>query len=187
MYSIYKNPDKNAWPRLCARPPGYTEGTEHTVLQILQSVKSEKDSALYALSRQWDGVELKELVVSPAEMESAARETPPDLAAAMEQAAENIKRYHQAQMTDSKTVETMPGVLSWQKRVAISRVGLYIPGGSAPLFSTVLMLAIPAKLAGCPEIVICTPPQKNGRIPPFCLQQRSAEYNAYLKWVAPRP
>jgi len=164
MFPVYENPDRREWPRLYARPADDTDEIEQTVSRILQSVKREGDAALFKLTKQLDGVELNDLFVSPEEIDSSAKKIGAKLAVAIEQASKNIRLYHKSQKADNQKLETMPGVLCWQKQVAVPRVGLYIPGGSAPLFSTVLMLAIPAKLAGCSEIVLCTPPQKDGQV-----------------------
>ncbi|MFM7856352.1 MAG: histidinol dehydrogenase [Flammeovirgaceae bacterium] len=162
-------PDKSQWTEICQRPQLQDDYLDGTVRDIIHRVKQFGDSALHELSQQFDNVELDSLRVSPLEITEAEQVIPSKLRQAITQAAENIKRFHSAQKRSSEKIETMPGVSCWRKAVAIQRVGIYIPGGSAPLFSTVLMLAIPASLAGCKEIVLCTPPGKDGKVNPAIL------------------
>lgn len=168
MNIIYQ-PQKKEWKALLQRP--YVDNA--TVLQqvqsILAAVKGEGDAAIKRFSKQFDGVELNQLQVPVAEIAAAEKEISEDLKKAIQQAKSNIETFHQAQLPQVKKLETMPGVTCWQKAVAIQKVGLYIPGGTAPLFSTVLMLAIPAKLAGCKQIVLCTPAGKGGKVHPAIL------------------
>jgi histidinol dehydrogenase len=142
---------------------------EPVIQQIFDQVKAEGDAGLRALTRRLDGVELDSLWVSAEEMAAAPAQVTPELQAAIRQAAQNIEMFHRRQEEAEVVIETSPGVNCWRKSVPLDRVGLYIPGGSAPLFSTLLMLGIPAKVAGCPEIVVCTPPNKQGQVHPAIL------------------
>jgi histidinol dehydrogenase len=135
----------------------------------MDEVQSEGDAALIRFTAQFDGVQLDKITVSEIEKAGAASLVSHELKAAIEQAASNIRTFHSKQLTPAEVIETMPGVRCWRKSIGIERVGIYIPGGTAPLFSTVLMLAIPAQLAGCKEIILCTPPQKDGTIHPAVL------------------
>jgi histidinol dehydrogenase len=161
-------PDKESWDSLCRRP-AVKEDLTDTVREIIDAVRSEKDRALFRFSGKFDGVILHDLKVTPEEMILAAELTGSELKNAITTAKENIEKFHSAQLQSEPAVETSSGIRCWRKSVAIERAGLYIPGGSAPLFSTVLMLGIPAKLAGCREIAICTPPGKDGKINPLIL------------------
>jgi histidinol dehydrogenase len=140
-----------------------------SVEQILSEIRQSGVHAIRKYTEKFDGVFIRNFTVQEQEFADSSESLDPELKNAIEVAANNILKFHQAQMPETKRVETMPGVVCWQKPVAIERVGLYIPGGSAPLFSTVLMLAIPAKIAGCKEIVLCTPPDKEGKINPAIL------------------
>ena len=162
---VIKNPLKLDWPSLLKRPAFETASLNEKVKAVLDDVKANGDQAIRKYTAQFDKVELTELLVSEAEIEAGVAELDASLKAAIEQAAANIRTFHEAQRFETVVIETTPGVKCWQKSVGIEKVGLYIPGGTAPLFSTVLMLAIPAKIAGCKEIVLCTPPQKNGKLP----------------------
>jgi len=139
-------------------------GLEQKVTAILQEVKAGGDAAVKKYTALFDGVELSNLLVDEKHINAAEKEIPPALKAAIQQAAANITAFHKKQVSPVEIIETMPGVQCWRKSVGIEKVGLYIPGGSAPLFSTLLMLAIPAKIAGCKEIILCTPPGKQGII-----------------------
>lgn len=161
----YLFPPRSEWNRILARPLLDVQQLENTVQGILDEVATRGDAALLALTERFDRVQLDQLQVTEAELATADQAVSPDLKAAIQMAYANIKRFHEAQLQETLTVETMPGVRCWQRSVGIEKVGLYIPGGTAPLFSTILMLGIPAKLAGCQEIVLCTPPQKDGNIP----------------------
>ncbi|MFV0521821.1 MAG: histidinol dehydrogenase [Mangrovibacterium sp.] len=157
------------WAEILARPefdPGALTGK---VANILAEIKNGGDAVLKKYTAQFDGVQLDDFRVSDEEMEAAETQIAPELKVAIERAAGNILTFHSTQKHDVHKVETTPGVRCWQKSVAIDKVGLYVPGGSAPLFSTVLMLALPAKIAGCSEIVLCTPPDKSGKVPPAIL------------------
>ena len=160
------------WPALQRRAAaGEARQVEERVAQIFADVLERGDAALLDYARQLDGATLPAdgLRVSPAELEAAAAQVPADLQAAIRQARANIERFHETQLPREERVETMPGVTCWRRAVPVQRVGLYIPGGSAPLFSTLLMLGVPARLAGCPEVVLCTPPQRDGGVNPVIL------------------
>ncbi|MFM7430252.1 MAG: histidinol dehydrogenase [Flammeovirgaceae bacterium] len=161
---IIVEPNKQEWSALCQRPQLETDFLEGSVKNILNRVKQSGDAALRELSLQFDKVNINQLQVSEAEINEAVAETPTELKEVIQKAANNIRKFHAVQKRETLSVETMPGVTCWRKGVAIQKVGIYIPGGSAPLFSTVLMLGIPATLAGCEEIVLCTPPSANGKI-----------------------
>lgn len=162
---VIKNTLKLEWPSLLQRPSFETASLNEKVKAVLDEVKTRGDAAVRQYTAQFDKVELNELLVSEAEIEAGAAELSAELKGAIETAAANIRKFHEAQRFESAIIETTPGVKCWQKSVGIEKVGLYIPGGTAPLFSTVLMLAIPAQIAGCKEIVLCTPPQKDGKLP----------------------
>lgn len=166
---IYDSPPREAWGEILARPRVDTGDLSHTVADILATVRRDGDEALRRYERQFDGVELDGFEVTPAEIEAAAAAVPEALKRAIGQAMENIGKFHASQAIGVTKVETSPGVWCWQKAVGIERVGLYVPGGTAPLFSTVLMLAVPARLAGCREVVMCTPPDREGQINPAIL------------------
>lgn len=157
------------WPALLQRPVMNLLEIYGKVRPVMDAVQSEGDAALIRFTAQFDGVQLDKIAVSEIEKARAASLLSDELKAAIEQAASNIKTFHSKQLTPAEVIETMPGVRCWRKSVGIERVGLYIPGGTAPLFSTVLMLAIPAQLAGCKEIILCTPPQKDGSVHPAVL------------------
>ena len=166
---IDKYPKEEQWNSLLQRPALNVSGLYDNVQNILDKVRSEGDKALFEYESLFDKVALSSLSVSEDELTNAASLVSEELKKAINIAADNISKFHSSQKQEFKKVETTPGVTCWQKAVPISSVGLYIPGGSAPLFSTVLMLAIPAKIAGCSEIVLCTPPDKNGNINPAIL------------------
>ena len=162
-------PDRNQWPELLKRPALQVESLFGTVRTILDRVKADGDRAVLAYEEQFDRVKLSSLAVGEEEMQEAEDLLDEELKSAIRLAKQNIETFHAAQCFTSKRVETQPGVTCWQKAVPIERVGLYIPGGTAPLFSTVLMLAVPARIAGCGEIVLCTPPGMNGKVHPAVL------------------
>jgi histidinol dehydrogenase len=166
---IYLNPPKKDWKVLAQRPQLELEFLDSAVKNILGRVQKSGDQALLALTRQFDQVEVNTLEVSKAEIKEAENKIPAELKRAIQTAAANIEKFHAAQQRPVSSVETTPGVTCWRKGVPISKVGIYIPGGTAPLFSTVLMLAIPAKLAGCSEIILCSPPDASGKINPVVL------------------
>lgn len=165
----YTNPSRAEWPILLERPLFNAADLTGRVRRILDDIKAQGEKAVRHYTEQFDGVSLTKLAVCDNEIEEAMALVEPELKAAIEIAAGNIRRFHAEQKLDVKKIETSPGVVCWQKSVAIDKVGLYIPGGSAPLFSTVLMLALPAKIAGCKEIVLCTPPDKEGKVNPAIL------------------
>lgn len=164
---LYKNPEQSTWSELTQRPSIEQSILEDGVRTIMQDVERNGDKALYRYTQLLDGCQLDNLQVSKEEMDQA--QVSDELAKAIDQAYSNIEKFHRSQLTEEAPVETTPGVVCWRKSVAIEKVGLYIPGGSAPLFSTILMLGIPAKIAGCSEIVLCTPPNKNGQVNPAIL------------------
>lgn len=166
---IYTYPERSEWSLIIQRPFMDTTLLEKSIRRILEKVKYNGDKALRKYSKEFDGVKVKKLLVSENEFINAEAVLSDDLKSAIQQAKQNIETFHSAQKEEIKRIETMPGVVCWRRSVAIEKIGLYIPGGSAPLFSTVLMLAIPATLAGCKEIVLCTPPSKNGTIHPAIL------------------
>ena len=166
---LYKYPDKELWKEIIQRPVADNFSLENTVKKILKKVKEKGDTAIRKYTKEFDGVKLKNLLVSEKEIRAADSLLNDDLKQAIQQAKKNIETFHTAQKEEVNKIETMPGVSCWRQSVAIEKVGLYIPGGSAPLFSTVLMLGVPAQLAGCKEIVLCTPPSKDGNINPAIL------------------
>ena len=166
---IYNYPDNSEWNQIGQRPFMDTTLLEKSIRRILQKVKDNGDTALRKYSKEFDGVNIKKFLVSEKELRLAETLLSDDLKKAIQQAKQNIELFHVAQKEEIKKIETMPGVLCWRRSVGIEKVGLYIPGGSAPLFSTVLMLGVPATLAGCKEIVLCTPPSKEGSIHPAIL------------------
>lgn len=166
---IYKYPDKKDWPDIIQRAVADYSSLEKSVKKILQKVKEKGDKAVRKFSKEFDGANFKNLQVSKNKINKALTLVPDDLKQAIQQAKDNIQRFHLAQNEGIKKIETMPGVICWRQSKGIEKVGLYIPGGSAPLFSTVLMLAVPAQIAGCKEIVLCTPPSKDGTINPAIL------------------
>ena len=167
-------PEKEIWYELFRRPGIDRNDLENVVRGILNSVKSEADKAVKYYTQIFDGIPPDKLKVSPEEIIESAKHIPQSLKNAINVAKLNIENFHSVQLTSEPIVETLDGVRCWRKGVPIEKVGLYIPGGSAPLFSTLLMLGIPAKLAGCKEIVVCTPPGKNGIVSPLIL------YTAYI-------
>ncbi len=168
MKKIY-NPKPESWSELLKRPTQTIADVETTVNQIFSEIKLKGDTAVKKYTQLFDGISIESLLVSKNEIETAEKETSEELKNAINLAKANIEKFHSAQKTERITVETTEGVVCWQEKRAIQKVGLYIPGGTAPLFSTVLMLAIPANIAGCKEIILCTPPDKNGKINPAIL------------------
>lgn len=167
------NPNMSEWPSLCERPSLELEFLDSTVRNILNRVKTSGDDALKEFSLRYDKVQIDSLEVTGAEIEAASASIGKDLKAAIETAASNITKFHESQRREFHQVETTAGVHCWRKAVAIDRVGIYIPGGTAPLFSTVLMLAVPAKIAGCREVILCSPPDSSGKISPAILYAAS--------------
>lgn len=166
---VIRYPAPEEWSRILTRSALQTEQIEQTVAEVLAQVKLRKDEAVIAYEETFDHVRLTSLCVTEAELEEAEREVDDTLKAAIRLAAQNITTFHAAQRFESKKITTQPGVTCWQKAVGIEKVGLYIPGGTAPLFSTVLMLATPARIAGCKEIILCTPPNREGKVHPAIL------------------
>lgn len=166
---IFKHPQPCEWADIVERPHMDVSSLSATVNTVLQDVKKRGDEAVKEYEEKFDHARLTDLAVSQDEMDEAERLVSTELKDALVLAHANIERFHAAQDFQSIKVETAPGVTCWQKSVPIEKVGLYIPGGTAPLFSTVLMLATPAKLAGCEEIVLCTPPNKGGKVHPAIL------------------
>ena len=166
---LISNPDKSQWQEILKRPVMNTENLFDTVRSVIDRVKEEGDRAVLDYEEKFDKVVLASLAVSEEEQQEAENLVSEDLKAAICLAKQNIETFHAAQRFEGKKVQTQPGVTCWQKAVAIEKVGLYIPGGTAPLFSTVLMLAVPARIAGCKEIVLCTPPGRDGKVHPAVL------------------
>ncbi|MBR0432561.1 MAG: histidinol dehydrogenase [Bacteroidaceae bacterium] len=161
---LFRYPTETEVREIIARPTKDAQDLAATVAAVLQHVKEEGDQAVMDYERMFDHVELNALAVTEAEFAAAEAQVSPELKAALALAHDNIARFHEAQRYAGIEVETAPGVRCWQRSVPIERVGLYVPGGTAPLFSTVLMLATPARIAGCQEIVLCTPPQRDGNV-----------------------
>ena len=166
---IINYPDRSNWPELAKRPAMDVSILFDTVNPVLAAVRTEGDEAVKRYEEKFDKVTLDTLRVSADEIKRAEENVPAELKQAIQTAYANIARFHAAQEFTGEKIETTPGVVCWQKAVAIEKVGLYIPGGTAPLFSTVLMLAVPARIAGCKEIVLCTPPDINGNVHPAIL------------------
>ncbi|GAA0745512.1 histidinol dehydrogenase [Gaetbulibacter jejuensis] len=158
------NPSKAQWSEILQRPTKTIDDIENTVTQIFDDVKRNGDKAVSKYTSLFDGVDLESSLVTSSEIQKAVESVPSELKQAIQLAKANIETFHAAQKTQNVDVETTKGVRCWQEKRAIQKIGLYIPGGTAPLFSTVLMLAVPAKIAGCTEIILCSPPNKNGQI-----------------------
>lgn len=172
--NIYREPARETWPELCRRAEQDNSSIAETVARIVDRVARGGDAAVRELTLQIDGAAPEALAVSEEEFAAAEAAVSTELKEAIAKAAENIRAFHAAQMPREVRVETAPGVLCVQRPVPIQRVGLYIPGGTAPLFSTVLMLAVPALTAGCPEVILCTPPNKQGSVAPAVLYAAAA-------------
>ncbi|WP_300436184.1 histidinol dehydrogenase [Christiangramia sp.] len=158
------NPEKKDWPEILKRPTQTVADIEQTVNQIFDEIRVKGNAAVAKYTELFDGIKLEDLQVSETEVQNAAKKISEELKAAITLAKSNIEKFHAAQKTEKVSVETTNGVKCWQEKKAIQKVGLYIPGGTAPLFSSILMLAIPARLAGCKEIILCTPPDKQGNV-----------------------
>lgn len=167
--NIIKYPSRELWPDIIARPQIDNTRLRTTVSGILSDIKAHGDEAIRKYEEQFDHVHLHSLAVTEAELDEALDSVTDDLKRSIELAHRNIAKFHESQRFEGQKIETSRGVCCWQKAVAIEKVGLYIPGGTAPLFSTVLMLATPAKIAGCKQIVLCTPPDRNGKVNPAIL------------------
>jgi histidinol dehydrogenase len=166
---IIRNPAEKEWPLLIKRPDIVRSRLLGRVSSILKMVKDQGDPALQKLTFRFDRVRLDDFRVSRQQINAAVKEVSPELQKAIMVAAANIRKFHSAQLTPQYKIETVRGVKCWRKQIPIEKVGLYIPGGRSPLFSTVLMLGIPALLAGCQDIIVCSPPDRQGRINPFIL------------------
>jgi histidinol dehydrogenase len=171
---LYKYPGRKEWEAIIQRPVIAQKGLEKDMRKILDKVKEKGDKAIRKFNREFDGTTNRKLQVSEKELMNAGTLVSEKLRLAIQQAKENIEKFHLLQVSPVQKVETMPGVICWRKQLPIDKVGLYIPGGSAPLFSTILMLAVPATIAGCKEIIMCTPASKEGTVDPAIL------YTAHL-------
>ena len=167
--NIIRYPERSEWQKIVERPHLDVSQLNETVASVLADVKLRGDEAVKGYELKFDHVDLPSLEVTKSEIDEAEKLVSKDLKEAIQLAHANIKTFHESQRFRSKKVETQPGVTCWQKSVPIEKVGLYIPGGTAPLFSTVLMRATPAKIAGCKEIVLCTPPNREGKVNPAIL------------------
>lgn len=167
--NIISYPERFLWSEILKRPTLNHDALRETVAAILSRIQTEGDYAVMYYEEQFDKVKLSSLQVSEQEFAEAEKQVSIELKAAIMLAFNNIRTFHMAQKFEGKKIETLPGVTCWQKAVAIEKVGLYVPGGTAPLFSTVLMLATPAQIAGCKEIILCTPPNQEGKIHPAIL------------------
>ena len=166
---LYKYPSAKEWPVIVQRPHADLSAIEESVTRILKKVRKKGDKAVFKYTKKFDGAELTSLLVTDNEINQAESLLEEELKTAIWQAKKNIELFHFCQKEEVKKIDTMPGVTCWRRSLPIEKVGLYIPGGSAPLFSTVLMLAVPARIAGCREIILCTPPSKDGNINPAIL------------------
>jgi len=165
----YFNPERREWSKLLQRPTPSFDTLEPAVKEVFDAIRTHGDTAIRKYTQKFDKVDLVNFEVSSQELSEAVTTIPEELKGAIALAKSNIEKFHEAQKTQKIIVETMPGVHCWQEKRPIQKVGLYIPGGTAPLFSTILMLAVPAKLAGCDEIVLCSPPDENGKLNPAIL------------------
>ncbi|MCC5919396.1 MAG: histidinol dehydrogenase [Cyclobacteriaceae bacterium] len=170
---IYQKPTRDQWSKILERPAQKSSTVRKIVKPILKQVKKKGDTALRRFAKEYDQVDLKQLAVSNEELKAASSQVKPELKDAIKRAYDNIKKFHEAQAQAELILETSPGITCRRKSVAIQKVGLYVPGGTAPLFSTVLMLGIPAKIAGCNEIIICTPTDHLAAINPAILYSAS--------------
>ena len=166
---IIINPANQRWQKIIQRPQFNQQDLFNNVNNIITQVKTGGDKAIIALTKQFDGINLKKIIIEKEQINAAKKNISPDLKNAINQAYKNIYTFHQIQKKEIHKMETMEGVSCWQKSVPIEKIGLYIPGGSAPLFSTILMLGIPAKIAQCKQVILCTPPNKNNPIHPAIL------------------
>jgi histidinol dehydrogenase len=170
---IVQYPKRSDWSKWLQRPAIDNSSLQEKVKAVMKEVKLNGDAAIQQFTQQFDGVALESFVVAEKEISEAASLLSPALQQAIQQAAANIRLFHTKQTAAVEVIETMPGVQCWRKSIGIEKVGLYIPGGTAPLFSTILMLAIPAKIAGCKEVVLCSPPGKDGKLHPAILYAAS--------------
>jgi histidinol dehydrogenase len=169
MLAVHEYPEKKTWKALLSRPSLDDSSLEASVSNILREVKQNGDEAVKRFATMFDKVTIKNFAVTAQEINEAVAQVSDELKHAIEQAKSNIEKFHRSQLKSEEPIETMPGVMCWRKSVAIEKVGLYIPGGSAPLFSTLLMLGIPAKIAGCKNVVLCSPPNREGNLHPAIL------------------
>lgn len=169
LLQIIENPPKAQWSKLLSRPVYQSGGLDETVSKILADIKFRGDKAVDEYSLQFDKTFFQERLVNAYDFDEAERQLDDHLKISIAQAKQNITAFHKSQIISESYVETQPGIKCWRRSVAIEKVGLYIPGGTAPLFSTLLMLGIPATLAGCEEIIVCTPPRKDGTLHPAIL------------------
>ncbi|WP_447640144.1 MULTISPECIES: histidinol dehydrogenase [Chitinophagaceae] len=167
--TIYENPAKESWNDIIKRPELDNRSLMETVSGVLKDIKTNGDKAVKAYTEKFDGVSLESITVSKEEADEAEATLTPALKTAIRQAATNIQTFHSKQIQQPEVIQTMSGIECWRQSVGIEKVGLYIPGGSAPLFSTILMLGIPAKIAGCKEVILCSPPNKEGKLHPAIL------------------
>jgi histidinol dehydrogenase len=172
MNKIFK-PERNNWKELLIRPTQSMEEIESLVTDVFKEVRGSGDAALKKYTKRFDNILLDAIAISKVEIDAAKKQVAPGLQDAIHMAKNNIAKFHQAQLTSRIEVETSKGVLCWQEKRPIQKVGLYIPGGTAPLFSTILMLAVPAQIAGCSEIILCTPPDGEGKVNPAILYTAS--------------
>jgi histidinol dehydrogenase len=166
---IYRYPEKKTWTNLVQRPVFERKEISGLIAEIFESVEKYGDQALIQFNKKFDKAVTPQITVSETELANAENEISEELKKAIQQAKENISKFHASQIVETQKIETVKGVICWRENRAIEKVGIYIPGGTAPLFSTVLMLAVPANLAGCKEIILCTPPDSNGNINPAIL------------------
>ncbi|HRI20008.1 MAG TPA: histidinol dehydrogenase, partial [Panacibacter sp.] len=166
---LIKYPAKEDWKEILQRPVFNSSLLQEKVKAVLNDVKQNGDDAVKKYTQQFDGLILNDVVVAEKEITEAVALLPGELKIAVQTAANNIRAFHQKQTSQTEIIETMPGIQCWRKSIGIEKIGLYIPGGTAPLFSTVLMLGIPAQIAGCKEIILCSPPDKNGKLHPAIL------------------
>jgi histidinol dehydrogenase len=169
IMQVIQNPPRTEWNTILSRPSLNNAHLREKVQQVLVQVRQNGDAAVRNFTKQFDGVDMPSPAVTQQAMDAAEHSLAGDLKKAIQQAAANIRLFHERQLTSPEIIETMPGVQCWRRPVGIEKVGLYIPGGSAPLFSTILMLALPASIAGCKEIVLCSPPGKDGLLHPAIL------------------
>ena len=169
MLALFEYAEKKAWKNLLVRPGLDDSSLEASVSNILKEVRQNGDEAVKRFTSMFDKVTIKSFLVTAEEINAAASSVDDELKQAIQQAKLNIEKFHEAQIEPEAPIETMPGIKCWRKSVAIEKVGLYIPGGSAPLFSTLLMLGIPAKIAGCKSIILCSPPNREGNLHPAIL------------------
>lgn len=169
MIKLIKYPERKDWKEIVKRPVFENDLLEKAVKKIVEKVKAKGDKAVRKYTKEFDGIKLKKFLVSEKEIKAAESLLSTELKAAIQQARSNIEKFHRSQVEETKMIEPMPGISCWRNSVGIEKAGIYIPGGSAPLFSTVLMLAVPAMIAGCKEIILCSPPSKDGSINPAIL------------------